>query len=637
VVGTSRGLGCALSCALSKVVLNKSRGAHLELARTNMVAKRTPRASYCTVNSMHPPLRYLKWCRARLLAAAARTPAVLARAALVLALAPSAGCNIVQGFQDAGDSLFPEQSTHLDAPGLRLAAGQYSSLDLARGAELYLLSREPDDQSGQLFVVRYADARVCVIPSVGRYSTTTGAQRRFPLLSYFHDGSTRGMLHFADMGCTNFDLEFEDARLPIAETDSGVVIWAGTDLWLATPETGSQMRLAENVDDIIGPVLGQSYGLMTGGRIELFAKDFTVQGLFGQQVSTVRGAGNTLFYMDEAGIHRLVVSQANSQGVADELLAADGCSLGNQDGTWVTFRSPCSGGPVIAIHEPTGRKFTLPFDAKPEQLKLTPARGSPGEDPTRDPFWFFGLRDGADADSENTLVIRTPAGAELTLGAHATLKQLSLQESDSETYGYALVDVAGSGSDKNGRYLWWDSSGQSKALAEHVLAQPSRLVVDFDGSLGKLAVTSGDRLNVLTEGVPWPSFEYTDAGKQWTVLFHDLDLTTQRGTLSAFYGSLDALSATPTDQPFTAPALEAIAHNVGVFRSASLNKLLSGVIYLADFDPVSATGRLEYRSMELRFTALVNNGVSDYRVFQDQLLYTIPRGDNAGIWLVAGK
>ncbi|HEY3669041.1 MAG TPA: hypothetical protein VGL19_23750, partial [Polyangiaceae bacterium] len=419
---------------------------------------------------MHRFLRYLKSSIARLFAAALP-------AAAALALASTAGCNIVQGFQDAGDSLFPQQSTHLNAPGLRLAAGRYRALDFALGTEVYLLAREPDDESGKLFAMRYADPQPCVIPGVGRYSATTGAERRLPLLSYFHDGGTRGTLHFADVGCKLYDLEFENARLPIAETANGVVVWAGTDLWLATPDTGSQVRLVENVDALIGPVLGQSYGLLTGGRIELFGSDFTVQGMFGEQVSSVKSAGRTLFYTDGASVHRLVVSQANAQGVADELLAADGCSLGSQDGTWVMFRSPCSGGPVIAVHEPTGRKFTLPFDAKPSQLKIVPARGSPGSDPTQDPFWFFGLRDGADAESENTLVVRTPSGTELTLGAHATLKQLRLFESDSETHGYALVDVvagkSGDSADNNGRYLWWNSDGQTDVLAEQVLLQTS--------------------------------------------------------------------------------------------------------------------------------------------------------------------
>jgi hypothetical protein len=65
--------------------------------------------------------------------------------------------------------------------------------------------------------------------------------------------------------------------------------------------------------------------------------------------------------------------------------------------------------------------------------------------------------------------------------------------------------------------------------------------------------------------------------------------------------------------------------------------VLSGVSYLTRFDPTTRTGRLEYRNLELRFTARVNNGVSDYLVAHDEILYTIPYGNDAGIWLVPGK
>jgi hypothetical protein len=189
--------------------------------------------------------------------------------------------------------------------------------------------------------------------------------------------------------------------------------------------------------------------------------------------------------------------------------------------------------------------------------------------------------------------------------------------------------------------LWWDKEGHTKLLAEHALSQPSRLVVDFDGSLGKLAVTSGDRLLVLTEGVPWQQFEYRDSTQQWTALFHDLILPGQthgqNGQLSVFYGSLDALQGTPIPAPFSAPDLQLVAPSAGVFRVTALGKVLSGVMYLADFDEQVGTGRLDYRNLDLRFTAHVSDGVSDYAVVDDQVLYAVPRGDNAGIWLVSGK
>ena len=553
-------------------------------------------------------------------------------AALALLLGPT-GCNIVQGFQEAGDTLFPQQSTHLAAPGLRLVAGEYRSLDLALGADLYLLARGADDANGALFAMRYADPKPCVIAGVGAYSSSRRHERALPMLAYFHEAAAPATLHFADTSCKLYDLEFADARLPISETESSIVVWAGSDLWLATPENGSQARLATAVDNVIGGVFGAGFAVLTDGHIALFGSDWKQRGLFGEAVGFVRPAGNSLFFADSAGVHRIIAAPDGPQGLKDELLAADACALGLQDSTWATFRSPCSGGSLIAVHEPTGNRFTLPFDADPQRLKLVPARQGPGLDPTRDPFWFFSLSDGASADSQDTLVVRTPSGSELRLGAHATLNKLRLLQSDSESYGYALVEMAGD----SGRYLWWNAEGQTKVLAEAVLPQSNRLIVDFDGSLGTLAVTSGDRLLKLAEGIPWPSFEYRDESKQWTVLFHDLNLAGQRGALSAFYGDLDDLQATPIDQPFSAPEFLDIAPSVGVFRTAALDQVLSGVIYLADFNVQTGTGRLEYRNLELRFTGLVNYDVSDYIVASDQVLYAIPHGAHAGIWLVSGK
>jgi hypothetical protein len=563
------------------------------------------------------------------------------RARQSLALAPLGlffymslpGCNIVQGFQQAGDTLFPQQSSHLAAPGLELAAGGYSSLDLAVGVDIHLLARAADDDSGKLYAMRYSDPQPCVIPSVATYASTRGATRKPPLLSYFHEPVNQGTLHFADANCKLFDLSFANARLPIAETESSEVVWAGTDLWLATPESGTQQQIAENVDVVIGDVFGKHHALRSGGQLEILGSDWQEPQFFGNQIGTVQRAGSSLFFADSSGVHRLAQA-ANGQTFEDHLIAADACALGAQDSTWVTFRSPCTGGPVMAVHGPTGRTFTLSFDADPQNLKLVPARQSPGLDPTQDPFWFFGLRSGDSSDSENTLRVRTPSGNEFALGAHATLRQLRLLESASETHGYALVDVAG----EAGRYLWWDDQGQTKVLAEQALWRPNRLIVDFDGTfIGKLAVPSGDRLLVLAEGVPAPAFEYTDSTQQWTVLFHDLQLPGQSGQLSVFYGTLDALQATPIDQPFVAPELISVAPSAGLFRSSALNEVLSGVIYLADYDVAAGVGRLEYRNLDLRFTGLVNYGVSDYIVAQNQVLYAIPHGDNAGIWLVSGK
>jgi len=546
-------------------------------------------------------------------------------------LTAGAGCDIVQGYQDAGDSLFPEQSTHLATPGLRIVSGHYRGLGFAAGSDLYLLARGADDDTGQLFAMRYTDPHPCEIAGVVRYYATHTASRSAPLFAYFQDNVNQGTLRFADATCKTYPFTLDEARLPVGETETSVVVWAGSDLWLATPETGNQERLAEGVTEVTGRVFGKRSAVRANGRLTVFDAEWKAQGTFGSEVSSVLRAGQSLFYIDSDGAHRLVASKADSNVVEDELLASDACSLGSQDGTWVTLRSPCSGGPLLAVHEPTGHSFTLPFDADPTQLQLLPALNSPGRDPLKDPFWFFFLRSGDAEDSQDTLFVRTPAGDEHALGAHSTLRQLRLEESAVETHGYALVDVAG----ETGRYVWWNAAGETRVLAENTMWRPNRLIVDSDGSVGNVAVASGDRLLVLAEHVPWQAFEYQDTTRAWTVLFHDLDGV--NGRLSAFYAGLDGLQATPVDQPLVAPELLDVASNVAVFSTASLNDVLSGVSYFTDFDLTTRTGRLQYRNLELRFTASVNYGVSDYLVSHDELLYAIPYGDDAGIWLVPGK
>src|SRR4051812_19233158 len=541
------------------------------------------------------------------------------------------GCNIVQGYKDAGDSLFPEQSTHLASPGLRLVKGHYRELGVMTGAELYLYARAADDQTNQLFSMRYADPHPCELEGVARFSATRDASRNAPLLAYFHDDVRVGTLHFADAACKTYPLTIDDARLPVGETDKGVVVWAGSDLWLVTPETGAQERLAGGVTDVTSRVFGQRFAVQADGRLTLFDSTWKPQGTFGDEVSSVLRAEHSLFYVDSAGAHRIAANHTDATRLEDQVVASDACLLGSQGGAWVTLRSPCADGPVLAVNESTGRSFTLPFDADPRQLKLVPALKSRGVDPLVDPFWFFYLRSDADESSKNTLFVRTPAGIEHALGAHSTLQQLRLVESTSETHGYALVDVDG----ETGRYVWWNAAGETRVLAERAMWRPRRLIVDFDGSLGKVAVASGDRLQVLAERVPWQAFEYQDSTQQWTVLFHDLDGV--NGRLSAFYDGIDGLQSTPLDKPFVAPELSEVASSVVVLGTASLSDVLSGVSYLTHFDPETRTGRLEYRNLELRFTAHVNSGVSDYVVSRDEVLYTIPYGDDAGIWLVPGK
>jgi hypothetical protein len=242
------------------------------------------------------------------------------------------------------------------------------------------------------------------------------------------------------------------------------------------------------------------------------------------------------------------------------------------------------------------------------------------------------LRCGGTEDYRDTLFVRTPAGDEHALGARATLRRLRFLESENDTHGYAFIDVDG----ETGRYIWWNAAGETRVLAESAMWRPDRLIVDFDGTVGSVAVPSAGSLVVLAERVPWDAFEFQDSSNKWTVLFHDMQ-EQGAGRLSVFPSGIDALEATPPEELLSAPKLSEVASNVIAFGTSSLRDVLSGVTYLTHFDLSTLTGRLEYRNLELRFTAAVNEGVSSYVVAHDEILYTIPYGDMAGIWLATAK
>src|SRR5699024_7130220 len=159
--------------------------------------------------------------------------------------------------------------------------------------------------------MRYQDPRPCSIPEVGYFSSTRQASRSAPLVSYFHEDVRRGTLHFADTTCKTFPLTFDDARVPVAETEKSVVVWAGSELWLATPDTGDRERLAEGVTDVIRSGVGHSYVVRAEGRLSVFDANWKPHETFGNDVSSVLRAGQSLFYIDADGAHRLFPSESD--------------------------------------------------------------------------------------------------------------------------------------------------------------------------------------------------------------------------------------------------------------------------------------------------------------------------------------
>jgi hypothetical protein len=539
----------------------------------------------------------------------------------VLLLPALCGCDIVQGFQDAGDTLFPEQSTHLSTPSLRLVSGGYKSLALAAGRELSVLSRSTESDTS-LFVMRFANPKPCEIPEVGRYIASRNPNRAEAGIAYFREDVAQGTLRFADTSCKTFDFEVEGARLPVGETDTSIIVWAGGDLLRVEPEKGTRTTLATTVTNVVTRAFSGRTLVQTEGQLEVFDAEWKSHGRFGEAVTGVLKTGTGALYLDATGLRRL---SGGDEGTVDALIAADACRLGLR-GDWATFHAPCAEARLHALHEPTSKLFDLPLDADPYNLRLIPAHGSAGRDLTTDPFWFLFLRYGS-----GTLVLRAPSGDEHVLGQNAALSYSDFTDTGETAFGHAIVDIV----DNSGNYVYFDAAGTVVPLAEGAYTRGDRLLVDWNGVTGNLAAVSGDRLQVVAESVPAGGFEFTDTSRSWTVLFHDWHENS--GRLSRFNGTVDSLNAVAPDAPFEAPALEEIAPSVGPFTTVALGALLPGTSFLADYDVETATGRLAYENAELRFQAVVDQGVSDYLVTADYLIYTIPYGRDRGIWLTTGK
>src|SRR5262249_27267434 len=73
------------------------------------------------------------------------------------------GCDIVQGFQNASEAVFPIEKTYLDPPGYRIASGGFRALEFAGGTDLYLVARSSDPADASLYAMLYGDPLLCTI------------------------------------------------------------------------------------------------------------------------------------------------------------------------------------------------------------------------------------------------------------------------------------------------------------------------------------------------------------------------------------------------------------------------------------------------------------------------------------------
>jgi hypothetical protein len=560
-----------------------------------------------------------------------------------------AGCDIVQGFKNAGDALFPPVKTYLDAPGYRLVEGSYRNLILLTSSELYVLARGTKEGDDSLYSIRYAVPTPCTIPAVGHYWAGGDISLGVAYVAYFHDAANRGLVSFSDTRCHVSPLTLPDAELPLdtyitppdanGESRYELVVRSEGRLLLVDPGLGTYDVITETADAVmVGAGKGGVsfvYGA-AAGNVQAFDRDWKYIDTFSENVQALGALDGSLFFEDVNGIQRATpTSHDGKSSIEVKQLSAEGCQLGFPAWAqhWLAFYEPCDDRKLAILDLDTERTTYPDYTVDDPRFLLMSVRAGTVDPPTPAAgVWSFYLRDIDYTAYSGTVVARSPEGNELVLGSAGALERTRLDSK--EDYGFSLLDLNG----ETGRYVRWDFDGNVTELAHDVLRESpgvnfADLTIDYDGTAGTLAqLVHGEVLPVL-ERVPRRRFAYTDVQKR-QALFSDFD--GKNGTLSI--GRPACTPGSDCERQYFEPV--PVARNVHHPGHAFLDEteeFLPGIGFLDQYDEEHETGRFQYSNLELGFTSIVSEGVSDFTYAGNGILYSVPYGERAGIWLARAK
>jgi hypothetical protein len=527
----------------------------------------------------------------------------------------SLGCEVITGLNRAGETIFPDKPTYVNAPGLRLARGEFADLDYAThsngitGAGIQLLARGADPGDSSLTLIGFTDGKTCRIEDVGAYASLSSGGLGGAAYAYLDGPGPRGTLRFATQECEVLPVELPDASLPFSSARRGRrMVHSGSDIVLVDPDDGTVEMLVSDVERILYPSSDFAV-VQSRGRLHLF-EDWEFVTSVGEGVVT---AGLTafkgdLFYEDETGIFRFTPPEA------PVALVGGACHLGFPRSLpgFIAFHAPCAEEHLVAYRGDETLTIDLGQGADPRQLEFWFTAWEPELK-----IWMAHLSD-VEATGLGTLHIRDPDGEEWEIGERAALGWVSKDLVGQG--GYALVNVEG----ETGDIVHWDTEGNTSVLAGQVLLKGDGVGVqiNYDGVAADIAFFDGlGGLTVELLRAPLSNYYYVDDELVNVMVMTDFDGRT--GTLSRMGESYGELAPVATD----------VLHPHHGF----IDQLFPGLAWIRSTDARRGTGRLEYRNDDLGFTATVSDGVSDFLQSTRGFIYAVPHGSGAGIWFAEAK
>jgi hypothetical protein len=533
-----------------------------------------------------------------------------------LALVSATGCDIVQGLAAAGDTIFPDDATYLNAPGSRLAAGNFSELDAAGvwlgpgtlGFKLLARTARPGDDS--LSVIGFTDGSVCRVPQVGAYRASTIAGPGEVMLSYLDGPGPRGTLRFVDSECAPLPPVVPNATLSSATLPDGRrIVLAGDDLVLVDTVAGVVEPFERDVERV-ATRSGGPYLVHAAEQLSVYDDDWQLVSRYGEGVVSFGylAASSRVVFEDARGIWL-----AAGTGGPAVSIAPTACDLGfsSWQPLYVMFRLPCVDGNTVAFGVGAVPSLDLGPDIDPRHAEFW-TEGPPADQRV----WVAHFRDFDPGTATGTLLLRAEDGRDVILGERAAPEWI--RPSASGKNGFALLNVDG----EVGDLASFDTTGGVWVFAERALRSNDGVgtIVNFDGEVGDLANFDSGVFTVLLSRVPRDHYTYTNRDLTIGAVIDDFDGRT--GTLSRLTTTFDAR--------------ETVATRVLHPHHGFIDALFPGMAWIRA-DGSGDTGTLEYQNTSLVYTATVSDGVAAFLPTTEGLIYAVPHGERAGVWFADAK
>lgn len=544
------------------------------------------------------------------------------------------GCSIGDGIANFGNNIANPPLVAIGGPGVRIATGHYSSPLVDPWAE----------EGPAIVAFEYLDdgPHLAMRPLDGTAGCDTGLAyssvvrdklvNLTQLIAYLGPPITdgRGPVHFVDHSCKEYGAPVQNANLPelLYSDPPGYLVDAGTELLVVDPWNGTSTVLAGNLTWWAKWSLADSsIAVIDGGHFKIFNAQQQVSCDLGTAVTEMAllSGQSGAFALVDGGTLRTYRSLADTAPVD---IATDACKPVSDSGGCLFYFSPCAARQLQCYRADRGQ--STPIDSGVNAL--ISSRTNSG---TTD---FSVLYTKPNLQSNGfDLWLYTPGASPAMMVA-----QFYRLYAWSAPPALEIIALVNADVDK-GQAIRHTSAGDV-VLADSVSVQFSQgLLANFDvvGSIGDLntPLQLGQTSQFVVAGVPFvPRMSTIVASKNAnTVQYGNALISAAKGAV----GNLTLVRYPTATSP--GPALpRTVASNVPV-GSYEFFEGMNALAYIENWKNVpgvGGTGSLVVHELELDARSNVSN---DVREFQEVLwpfegvMYIVPSGDQAGIWVARAK